>query len=888
MSITAPFSSWTWCRGEGTLPIDFFLRSLARDRQADAAAVILSGTGTDGTLGIKEIKAYEGLVLAQSEESAGYSGMPRSAINTGEVDIVLSPEEMPERLIQYFKHLGSAHVQKSARAVEEPKDWLNKIFAVLRTQIGHDFSLYKKNTIVRRINRRMGLNQISNPDTYLRFMRENPNEPQALFRELLIGVTSFFRDAASFETLKEAILPELLARVEDDATFRVWIPGCSTGEEAYSLAMILRECLDGVSKRVTLQLFGTDIDKVAIDKAREGAFPESIVADVSPERLSRFFTKEGHSFRIRKEIRDSIVFSVQDVLKDPPFSRLNLLCCRNLLIYLDPRAQKKLLPLFHYTLAPGGILMLGSSETIGEFTGLFHTLDNKWKIFQRREVPRGLLQPVEFPSGLSKTDDVSERPSLAVLQPRSDIGQMVQKVVLDRFAPTAVLVDSKGTILHISGRSGKYLEPPSGSPTHNVLDMAREGLRIELSSALRAAASSGEQVTRKSIRVRTNGDVQPIDLHVYPMKAPGELAGRFLIVLEDLPVAPSSPDLPAVEQEDIPVTQRDVRVGELERELQSTRESHQTTIEELESSNEELKSTCEELQSSNEELQSTNEELESSKEELQSVNEELQTVNAELQVKLEELSVVHDDMRNLLNSTEIATIFVDNGLRVKRFTREATAIINLISSDIGRPLQHVVTNLTYEHMARDLAAVLEKLTPREAEVQTTAGKWYSMRIMPYRTTDNRIDGAVLTFTSIDEQKKAQEVLQSANREIEQARMLARSVFDMNPKPLAVVDRQGLLIIANAAFGRLMHLPEDQIQGTDLFELENGALRQSELKSALERGAEFQGLFLEIDRADGRDRFVVHGQGVGQHGDLPLGLLLHFEQSPRKGIDDATG
>ena len=875
-------------------PIDSFLRSLARDQRSNAVGIILSGTGTDGTLGIKEIKSTEGLVLVQSEKSAKYDGMPRSAISSGVVDMILPPEEMPGRLTQYFGHQVTVKARMAPSLAEDQLNWLNKVFSLLRARVGHDFSAYKKNTLIRRITRRMGLNQVEGHEAYIRFLRETPGEVEALFRELLIGVTSFFRDPPSFDALKTDILPAIFSQMEDDAIFRAWIPGCSTGEEVYSMAMIVQECMAKSAKRINIQLFGTDIDKYAIEKAREGVFPASIRADVAPERLNRFFTREGEFFRIRKEVRDRIIFSVQDVLKDPPFSRLNLLCCRNLLIYLNSDAQKILLPLFHYTLTPGGILVLGSSESIGGFTNLFQTLDSKWKIFMRREVPQPFSHQVAFPSGLPKEVDIAGTAPPIPAGRKIRIGQIAEEMVLDLFSPTAVLIDPRGTILHVRGRTGKYLETTSGPPTQNILDMAREGLGIELSSAIRSASSSGKQVTRKKIRVKTNGGRQAITLHVVPVKTPGESAGRLLVVFEDMDVEPEkgpnpetaapdgSPDSLPGSLNDPP----DTRIAELEKELQDTRESHQTTIEELESSNEELKSTNEELQSSNEELQSTNEELESSKEELQSLNEELQTVNAELQSKVDELFAAHDDMRNLLNSTEIATIFVDNDMRVKRFTQKATAIINLIQTDIGRPLQHVVTNLTYKDMIRDLTDVMEKLIPRDVEVQTTGGQWYNMRIMPYRTTDNRIDGAVLTFSSINDQKNAQSAIESTSIKIRQAWLLIRSILDMNPKPLAVIDQAGVAVTANKAFERLTNIPREQIEGCNVLNIAGGVLKNAgidvHLKSDLDEGATFKTPAFTIARAEGNKTVFVHGRVIGKKPELLYPFLLYFEETPEEG------
>ncbi len=864
-----------------THPIDLFLRSLAQDQGKQAAAIILSGTGTDGSLGIKNIHANEGVVFAQDEASAGYDGMPRSAIQTGVVDAILPPEEMPKKLLEYFSHTKTMLARKSTTTTttttDKQQQSLNKIFAILRAQIGHDFSAYKVNTILRRINRRMGLNQIDTHDIYLRFLRENPSEVEALFRELLIGVTNFFRDSASFDALKTSVLPAHLEQMNEDDTFRAWIPGCSTGEEVYSLAIVLRELFDNSPKRLNLQLFGTDIDKFAIDKAREGLFPASITADVSRERINRFFSKEDNFFRIRKEIRDCVVFSVQDLIKDPPFSRLNMLCCRNLLIYLNTEMQKKILPLFHYTLKPDGILVLGSSETIGGFTNLFHTVDKKWKIFRRQEVPNAMRMPVDFPRGLSTVDNGSDYEKIGHPVQKADISLATQRAILDQFAPTAILIDTKGEILHIQGRTGKYLEALSGPPSQNILDLARDGLRIELSSAFRAAKTSNKKITRKNISVRTNGALQMINMHVCPQQSSKELVGKFLVVFEDIKTKPQTdmPDQDNDEKADI----EPQRITELEKELQITRESHQITIEELESSNEELKSTNEELQSSNEELQSTNEELESSKEELQSLNEELQTVNAELQSKVEELSGIQDDMKNLLNSTEIATIFVDNDLRVKRFTNEATKIVNFIKTDIGRPLQHVVTNLNYDGLMADISEVLEHLVPEEAEVQTTEGLWYKMRIMPYRTTDNRIDGCVVTFSSIEDQKQRQVVFQDSSLKSEKALKLVNAIFDMNPEPMVVLDDHFKAVIYNTSFSELMDVSQNKVNELDIGFFQRKIPKHtglaSKLKKAIKDGKRFETKSFVLKTSEGEQRYKIQGRIIIKDDEFPYRLLLQL-------------
>lgn len=850
-------------------PIDHFFKSLALDRGFCSAAIVLSGTGTDGTLGLREIKANEGLVLAQTRESAEHDGMPGSAINTGLTDTVLKPEEMPGRLIEYFlkphENIGQKELIDNVH-----QKWLDKIFSILRARVGMDFSTYKQNTLIRRIGRRMSLNQIESHDSYVRFLRENPSEVDVLFRELLIGVTSFFRDAESFHTLKNKVFPDVFDRVENDSTFRVWVPGCSTGEEVYSLAIILHEFLENIPKNIELQLFGTDIDEHAVKKAREGTYPASIAAEISKERLDRYFVKEGECYRVGKEIRECVIFSVQNIIKDPPFSRLNMLCCRNLLIYLNAEIQKKLLPLFHHTLNPNGILMLGSSETIGGFSYLFNVMDKKWKIFKRKEVSDMQLQVIDFPSGGMSEGYIKKHLPSPQAKTGINFRQLTQKLLLDGFSPTAILIDNKSEIIHVQGRTGKYLETPSGPPTNNILNLAREGLKIELAIALRAAKSSGEPETRKRIQVKTNGEVQVIDLHISPLKSPDELSGYFLVVFNDIEIK-STPVGSKQDAGEFPSTDSS-RIAELEAELLNTRENHQTTIEELESSNEELKSTNEELQSSNEELQSSNEELESSKEELQSLNEELQTVNSELQSKLEELSAAHDDMHNLLNSTEIATIFVDNKMNIRRFTSEAKSIINLIPTDSGRPINHVVSNLAYDKLISDCRDVLKSLIPKEVEVQTFEGLWYKMRILPYRTIDDRIDGLVLTFSSIDIQKKAQE-------KIYQSMELTRSVFDLNNEPIAVLDKDGNMVIANTAMSSVIGVSQQSIQGMSVFAALGSKTGDVELKSKLDKALKDAGGFSIGDfvfaKQNGKQHYTLEAATINAEPDFPYRILLRF-------------
>jgi two-component system CheB/CheR fusion protein len=680
----------------------------------------------------------------QDPATAKFDGMPRSAIDSGLADIVAPVDDLPGRILAYLKRTPLVHVPELALA-DKTQSALEKAIILLRAQTGHDFSLYKKNTFYRRIERRMGIHRIDKIAAYIRYLQENSQELDLLFKELLIGVTSFFRDSAAWEQLREKVFPSLIASRPDGHALRAWVPGCSTGEEAYSLAMVFKEAMEKIKprKKMTLQVFATDLDKDAIDKARQGIYPENISVDLSPEQMSRFFAKEERGCRVIAEIREMVIFAPQSLIMDPPFTRLDILSCRNLLIYLAPEIQKKLIPLFHYCLTPGGILLLGGAESVGTFTDLFAPLNNKLRIFRRTEFAMR-SEPIEFPSSFASPLPVGTEARPAPT-PHLSLQSLADQLLLEHYSPPAVLVNDKGNILYVSGRTGKYLEPAAGKANWNIFVMAREGLRYELSNAFHKALEQKASVVVRGLKVGTNGWKQHVDITVQRLEEPEPLRGLVLIVFTDVP-APLETGASNRPGRAGKTPAHSARLEELERKYQQARMEAQTIREEMQTSQEELRSTNEEQQSTNEELQSTNEELTTSKEEMQSLNEELQTVNAELQVKVDELSRSNNDMKNLLNSTDIATLFLDNGLKVRRFTTQATKIIQLIPGDVGRPITDLASDLLYPELTADAREVLQKLGFKEKPVNTREGRWFTVRIMPYRTLDDRIDGVVITFT----------------------------------------------------------------------------------------------------------------------------------------------
>ncbi len=731
------------------LPIDIFFLSLAETQLNKSIGIVLSGMGSDGSLGLKAIKEKNGIVLVQDPATAKFNGMPQSAIQTVVADIVAPAEELASKLIELLKVIPSSEIDME----KDPKSKsnLDKIILLLRQHTGHDFSLYKKNTLFRRIERRKGVHQLDKIQDYVQFLLENPKEIEILFNELLIGVTSFFRDSAVWEKLQENILPELIEQLPTGHVLRAWVPACSTGEEAYSLAMIFFETIEKIKKQknVALQIFATDIDADAIDKARKGIFHSSIVTSVSTKRLERFFTREAENYRINSFVREMIVFAPQSVIKDPPFTKLDLLLCRNMLIYIEPELQNKLLALFNYSLNLNGILLLGSAETIGSHIDGFKTLDARLKFFKRNKIPKH-IDLIDFPSSFSHITKVpiENKPSMKV---EDNIQTQADRILLQRFAPASVVVNSKGDIVYITGRIGKYLEPVAGKANWSIYVMAKEGLRQELPAALRKALKSDEPIKLNYIKIESNEGTYFIDVTVQRMDGNNLNNDMFIIVFNDAPTLTTTASIKKGNKKELKTTKQ----KEMELELQRNMELLQSTREEMQSSQEEL-------QSANEELQSTNEELTTSKEEMQSLNEELQTVNVELQNKVTDLIHASNDMKNLLNSTEIATLFLDKELNIRRFTESVAKIIKLRAEDIGRPFTDLVTDLQYPEIKEHAQQVLKTLATIETTIASAKGKWFRVRIMPYRTLDDRIGGLVITFTDITELKMLELELKNVN------------------------------------------------------------------------------------------------------------------------------
>jgi two-component system CheB/CheR fusion protein len=786
-------------------PIDFFFQSLSRWAQNRAVGIILSGTASDGAAGIKEIKAAGGITIAQDPSSAKYDGMPRAAIATGMVDLVLSPAAIAEHLAQIETHpyLESVAPPGQQPDVTPSEDQLAEIFALLRRVSGVDFRQYKMPTVKRRLLRRMALHRLTDPRTYVQFLRENPKEVGFLYQDLLIHVTRFFREAESFSVLSGTVFPALVEERSEDEPLRIWVPGCATGEEAYSVGIVLMEALGDQAASRRVQIFATDVSEVAIEQARAGFYPASIAADVSPERLRRFFTKVDGGYKINKALRDACVFARHDLTRDPPFSRLDLIVCRNVMIYLDVALQKRLVSVFHYSLKSNGFLMLGPAETTGH-QSLFAVVDKRWRLY--RKAPIDVVLPLSL-----SVERFSHLPAAvhavrpAVKGEKRSVHDEATRVLLQRYGPSSVVVDENLQIVQFRGQTGDFLEPPAGEPNLNLLKMAREGLLFPLRSALQVARRKHRLVRKEGLLVRRNGNWHKINLEVVPLSASG--SGHLLVAFEEGATATArrraSTDGGGPRGRIQTKRDADERVEGLTRELAANRDYLQSIIQELEAANEELQSANEEILSSNEELQSTNEELDTAKEELQSTNEELNTVNEELHSRNDELSHVNSDLINLLATVDSTILIVGDDMCIRRFTPTAERVLNLIPGDIGRPVGHINMNLVSEDVEALTKETIETMRSRELEVRDRQGRWYSLRIRPYKNVDNRIDGAVLTLTDIGSVKLLQQ-------EIERGREHLLGAVALMREPVLVIDDEMSVTAANEAFTRFFSVDADAL------------------------------------------------------------------------------
>ena len=808
LRLTAPSEP----RGQ-RMPIDLFLRSLAKARQERAVGIVLSGTGTDGALGLKEIQAAGGMTMVQEPETAQYDGMPCSAIAAGGVDYVLPIEGMPAALLTPPRH---AHVGGKVVPIpvpEETTDDLDGILAILRTRSKVDFSQYKKGTLRRRIQRRMGLRHVAKIADYARIVRDDAEERSGLSKDLLIVVTSFFRDPEVWQILDREVIARIVEGKRAGQPLRIWVPGCATGEEAYSLAILFMERLDLAKKSCPLQIFASDVENDALDVGRAGLYPKSIAADISPERLRRFFVKEEHGYRVNQALRGAVIFACQNLLSDPPFSKTDLVSCRNTLMYFEAGVQEKVVALLHFSLLEHGFLVLGTAETIGGHEDLFEPVSKKYRIYRRIGPTRH--DKVEFPMA-SEPRPSARVPLTATVTPNRLLA-LTQQILFDRFVPASVIINRKGEILQFSGPTRRYLDQPSGPPTQDIFAQVREGLQTKLRAAVRRAIRQNKPVTLVGTRLRRGKTLSMVKVSVEPLQGPSDVEGLLLVAFEDEPVAPSR----APSSTGKPTRGGDkTLVRQLEWDLKTARQELRNTAEQFETTNEELKASNEEVMSANEELQSTNEELQTSKEELQSLNEELNTVNAQLQSKVDEVDRTNDDLNNLLASANLATIFLDSDFRIRRFTAAVTKLFTLIPSDVGRPLSDIVQRFTDPDILTDARLVLDKLTPVRKEVRTHEGLWYMRETLPYRSRDNRIEGVVITFSD------------TAAGVLQESRLRAEAIVDTVHESLLVLDDSLCIVFANRAFYETFRTSPEETETRRFLALGRGEWNVPAIRTAL--------------------------------------------------------
>ena len=837
-----------------SMPINVFFQSLAEHSKEQAVGIILSGTGSDGVQGIKAIKENFGIVIVQDPLSAQYQGMPSAALSTGFADQVLEPDKMPEFLHDYTTHRTTRLMHCPAgKTIGVPQ--IKTICSLLRRRTRHDFSGYKHTTIIRRISRRIDLHRLDNIDQYIRFLQKNDQELDALFAELLIGVTNFFRDPPAWKILKEKVLPMLSEHKPEGSDFRVWVAGASTGEEAYSMAILLAEYIDEHGLNLKPTIFATDIDTVAIKKARSGRYPLSIAEDVGQERLSKFFTRQENYYTVNRDIREMLIFAMQNMLHDPPFLKLDLVSCRNVLIYMNNDLQKKIVPLFHYTLNRGGVLFLGPSETIGDFGKMFSPIDFKWKLFARKESGESHYPLMDFRAA---PPPVEPHPAPVV-----DISQVALTELLDAFVPPSVVINEQHEIVFIHGRTGQFLEPPQGKAKWDIVQMARPGLKTALPAALHQAVSQCAAVFRRNLQVKTNGHSVTINLSVRPFQQSASAKELLLVTFEEItpPAHPQSTDENAADRS----------ASQIEQELIDMRENLQSAVEELETSNEELRSMNEEYQSTNEELKSANEELETSREEMQSRNEELTTVNSELSDKIGNLNEIQNEMKMFLDSLDIPTLFLDDDLNIVRFTAQAAKIFHIIDSDIGRPISHFASNLQDKSFLNEAKEVIQTLRYQEKEIQTTDGHWYLRRMLPYRTADSRVRGVAVNFVDTNE-------IRTAAKTLEKTRVAARGIAAIVDEPVVTLDEDFNVAMASDSFYRRFSLRAEEVEGRPFFEIGGGLMGDDALRDyiiAVSSGKEVKSMVVKKKFPGGEKEFHFRAERISGKGDYCC-IVLRIE------------
>lgn len=868
------------------MPVDSFLRSLAQDRSNNAIAVILSGTGSDGSMGVRAVKGEGGIVFAQ-DETAKYDGMPRSAIDTGCVDFVLPTAKIAAELLRISKHPYLAAVRRSepVKIIPAEENDLNRIFIMLKSAKGVDFTSYKRSTIMRRVNRRMLLRKIEGMEAYVAYLRENPSEIETLYQDILINVTSFFREPEAFEALKRSVFPHIVNKATEDAPVRIWVPACSTGEEAYSIAIALAEYMDDNKISRPVQLFATDIDDIAVEKARKGIYPENISRDVSPERLTRFFEKTGDGYVINKLVREMCIFAKQNMVKDPPFSKIDLISCRNVLIYFSPELQKKTISILFYALKSKGFLMIGPSETVGEFAGLFSAVDKKHTIYSKKaETAESYFEaPVIGPGKEKAVGKRAEAQPAGVL----DIQKEADTIILAKYSPAGFVVNEALKILQFRGDAGPYLRPAPGHASLDILKMVSEDLVAELRTLLHQAKKEAIPARKEGAGLKQGKRIKYINIDVVPFQARASGERCFLVLFEEIAGA-GLKAVPAIAGPAAKGRPKDEEKAQLRQELAASKAHLNAVTQEYEAANEELRALNEELQSSNEEMQSINEEMETAKEELQSTNEELTTVNDELQSRNEETTQLNNDLFNVLRGIDIPIVLLGSGLQIRRFNDAAAGLLNLIPTDAGRPLSDIRTNINIPDLKQMVLDTINTLAAKQKDVKDDSGHWYSLTIRPYKTVDNRIDGVLMTLVDIDDIKR------NLVR-VKEAYDYANAIVETLWEPLLVLSPDLRVLTANRSFYKKFLTVPEATEGRYIYELGNGQWNipdfMKQLQKVLPENKSFWDFEVVIELPNiGRRVMVLNARKLYleyPHFNTALNIAEHFDRLILLAIEDMT-